>query len=248
MQRSLFFAFAFALLAVGALHAQQRTFTDGFGRTLVAEIIAVEGANVVIRRDDGSVFTVPITTFVEEDQKAIAAWAAKQPKEEPKQELTFIPDPKQMVVGLSRGKQGTTSLYRYAGYSHSHEMWGYTIQVTNKHLRAVDKVRIEYNLFARTFPDISSPTVVTESKDFETVTPGNSIIFRTQGTEVCKRRDIYFGNNSGEMRGIWLRIYVDDKLLIDQSSPESLMTSDQWNDPKKAPQARAANSPHVIGY
>jgi hypothetical protein len=30
------------------------------------------------------------------------------------------------------------------------------------------------------------------------------------------------------MRGIWIRLYSDGKLLIEQSSPESLMTSEKW--------------------
>lgn len=90
-------------------------------------------------------------------------------------------------------------------------------------------MRIEYNLFARTFSDVSTPTMITGSKAINIIPSRGSETFRTRSAEVCKTKDTYFGYNSGgEMRGIWIRIYADNQLLIEQSSPESLMKSDKW--------------------
>ncbi|MDF3058603.1 MAG: hypothetical protein K0R17_2818 [Rariglobus sp.] len=217
--------FAFAFLFAAVLQAEPRTFTDQFGRSITAELLSVEGDNVRIRREDGQLFTLSISKLTEADQKFIKDWAAKPAPAEEKS----TPDPKKLIVGLSRGKFSSRTLTKYDTYTHKHEDWGFSIQLTNQHLRPVENLRVEYNLFARTYSDISSPTMITGSKVINAIASRGSETFRTRSTEVCKTKDTYFGYNSGgEMRGIWIRIYADDQLLIEQSSPESLMTSDKW--------------------
>ncbi|HEY8932555.1 MAG TPA: hypothetical protein VIM44_04495 [Rariglobus sp.] len=228
--------FAALILCAGLLHAEPRTFTDQFGRTITAELISVDGDQVRIRRDDGQIFTLAASKLTEDDQKFIQNWAATQsktaasaPASADKSDEKFIPDPKKIVVTLSRGKFDSRTIAKYENYSHKHEQWGYSIQLTNQHLRAVPKLRIEYNLFARTYADTSSPTLITGSKTIDTIPSRGSEVFRTGTAEVCKHRDTYYGNNySGEMRGIWIRIYVDGQLLIEQASPDSLMQSEKW--------------------
>ena len=226
------FLAAFCLLT-GLLHAEPRTFTDQFGRTITAELISVDGDQIRIRRDDGQVFTLTASKLIEADQKFIKTWAASQQgtagASGDKPEEKFVPDPKKIIVTLSRGKFDTRTLAKYDTYTHKHEQWGYSIQLTNQHLRAVSKFRIEYNLFARTYADTSGPTLITGAKNIDSIASRGSEVFRTGTAEVCKQRDPYFGNNySGEMRGIWIRIYADGQLLIEQSSPDSLMQSEKW--------------------
>ena len=219
------------LLCTGQLSAEPRTFTDQFGRSITAELISVEGDSVRIRRDDGQVFTLAASKLTEADQKFIKDWNATQPgstaADKPEGKLT--PDPKKIIVNLSRGKFSSVTLTKYDYYTHKHEQWGYSIQLTNQHLRAVESLRVEYNLFARTFSDVSTPTMITGAKNIKAIPSRGSEVFRTGTAEVCKTRDTYYGNNSGgEMRGIWIRIYADGQLLIEQSSPDSLMQSEKW--------------------
>ena len=223
------------LLCAGVLHAEPRTFTDQFGRSITAELISVEGDSIRIRRDDGQVFTLAASKLTDADQKFIKDWATSQPgatassSSADKTDDKFTPDPKKLIVNLSRGKFSSVTLTKYDYYTHKHEQWGYSIQLTNQHLRAVENLRVEYNLFARTFPDVSTPTMITGSKTIKAIPSRGTEVFRTGTAEVCKTKDTYFGNNtSGEMRGIWFRIYCDGQLLIEQSSPDSLMQSEKW--------------------
>jgi len=216
------------LLATGLLEAAPRTFTDQMGRTITAELISVQNDQATIRRADGQTFTLAVATLHEDDQKYIHEWAATQPAKKNTPEDKFVLDPKKITVGLSRGKFDSHTLAQYEGYIHKHEDWGYTVQITNTHLRPLEKIRLEYNLFARTFSDISSPTFVADKKVIEKLKTGGSETFRTRTAEVCKRKDMYFGNESGELRGIWIRLYVGDQLVSEQSSPESLIGKEKW--------------------
>lgn len=223
---------AIVFFGIGLLQAEPRTFTDLFGRAITAELISVDGDQIRIRRDDGQTFTLATSKLTEADQKYIKDWVASQPSTSPTSEKTdtkTLPDPKKIVVNLSRAKFNTRIITKYETYVHKHEDWGYSIQLTNQNLGALQKLRIEYNLFARTYADSSSPTLITGAKNIATLASRGSDVFRTGSAEVCKTKDTYFGNNGGgEMRGIWLRIYIDDQLLIEQSSPDSLMQSEKW--------------------
>ena len=218
-------------LIASVLHAEPRTFTDQFGRTITAEIVSVEADQVRIRREDGQVFTLSASKLTENDQKFIKQWVAATPSApaEPKTEIKSTPDPKKLLVGLSKGKFSSRTLTKYDTYVHKHEDWGYSIQLTNQNLRALENLRVEYNLFARTYADTSSPTLINGAKTIKAIPSRGSEVFRTGTAEVCKSRDTSYGYNAGgEMRGIWIRIYVDGELLIEQSSPDSLMTSEKW--------------------
>lgn len=225
MKRLLAALFLFA----ASLHAESRTFTDNFGRTITAEILSVDGDQVRIRREDGQVFNLSISKLTEADQKFISNWSAAKAGPDATEDEKSAPDPKKIIVGVSRARFSSRTLSKYDGYTHKHEDWGYSIQVTNHHLRPIENLRVEYNLFARTYSDISSPTLITGGKNLKKLRSRDDEVFRTTTAEVCKRRDTFYGSNSqGEMRGIWFRVYADGKLLIEQSSPESLMTSEKW--------------------
>jgi hypothetical protein len=220
------------ILFAGILHAEPRAFTDQFGRSITAELMSVDGDQIRIRRDDGQIFTLSASKLTEDDQQYIKTWAASSPSASPSEKTATVkatPDPKKLVVGLSRAKFNTRVITKFDTYVHKHEDWGYSIQLTNQNLGPLQNVRVEYNLFARTFSDSSSPNLINGSKNFDALASRASQTFRTTTAEVCKTKDTYFGMNSGgEMRGIWYRIYVDGELLIEQSSPESLMQNEKW--------------------
>jgi hypothetical protein len=222
---------AAVFLFAGFLHAEPRTFTDQFGRSITAELISVDGDQIRIRRDDGQIFTLSADKLTEADQAFIKEWSAAHPATAPeKTDVRLIPDPKKIVINLSRAKFSSRVITKFDTYVHKHEDWGYSIQLTNQNLGPVQKLRIEYNLFARKFADSSGPAFITGAKNIDSLASRGSEVFRTGSAEVCKTKDTYFGMNSGgEMRGIWLRIYIDNQLVIEQSSPESLMQSERWN-------------------
>lgn len=244
--------------AAVSTHAEPIDLTDIQGRTIRAELISVDADTVKIRREDGMEFKLNMASLRDEDQVKVRAWAdtaaktadpfatdtakssttgtatepsagdAKPDSKAAESEVKRIPDAKKLTLGASRFKGDTNTISKMEGYSHRHEQWGYSFQVTNGHLFSLDKVRIEYNLYARTFFDSSTPSVVVGSFDFPTIAANRSGTMKTKTAEVCKRKGAYVYNTGGELRGIWARLYVDGQLMQEYASPESLKTDGEW--------------------
>lgn len=249
--------FFFLSLASVVARAEPVDLTDLVGRTIRAELISLEGETLTIRREDGREFAIELKSLSDADQTKVLAWnkerlaaaandafasapaakpAAPDTPEPPaapaaKTQPKYVPDMAKVTLALSRFKAGTTTLAKGDGYSHKHEQWGYSFQVNNRNLYPVEKVRIEYNLFARTFYDSSTPSVVSGTLEIPPVASNRSETAKTKTAEVCKLRGYYTANTGGELRGIWVKLYVDDKLINEQVSPESLRTTEEWRSP-----------------
>ena len=247
------------LLGLASLvaRAEPVDLTDLVGRTIRAELISLEGETLTIRREDGRDFTIELKSLSDADQAKVLAWnkerlaaaandafgSATPPKPTPaetadegtkKTQPKYVPDMAKVTLAFSRFKAGTTTLSKGEGYSHKHEQWGYSFQVSNRNLYPVEKVRIEYNLFARTFYDSSTPAVVAGAIDLPAIASNRSETGKTRTAEVCKLRGYYTDNVGGELRGVWVKLYVDDKLINEQVSPESLRTSEEWRSPSSS--------------
>lgn len=225
--------------------AEPMTLTDILGRTIRAEPIAVEGDSLRIRRDDGREFTIELKSLVEEDQERIRAWnatrsqagaagAGEESKPAKPEKPKYVPDMAKLQLSLSRFKGDTNIITKWEGYTHKHEMWGYSFQVSNRNIHPIENVRIEYNLFARTFSDSSTPSVVTGSLDLPPIGSNRSEGVKTKTAEVCKQKGEYTSNTGGELRGIWVKLYVGDKMVQEQISPGTLKTEVEWVDPREA--------------
>lgn len=209
-----------------SLLAETRTLTDQFGRSITAELIELNGNTIKIRREDGVVFNLPLENLSVEDQRAIRAWAASQAKQA---EAEFEPDPKLLPCSLSRVKLKTTTLSQYgAEYKYVSELWGYSIQLTNKHLVPVDNLRVEYNLTGTNAYYVSSTDKINGTLKFDALRPNETSSLKTKGIEIRKEKSTYWGNNGGDVNGIWIRVYYKDKLIHDIASPESLKTTESW--------------------
>ena len=242
------------------LDAQPMVMTDILGRSITAEPVALEGDKLTIRRDDGRVFDLSLANLSDEDQARIREWkktadeapaprpsnpppaaqakASDDSASTPKPPSRNATDPQKIEVSLSRFKAGTRVLAKFEGYAHQHESWGYGLQISNRNLYPAENVRIEYNMFARPMPEITNPTVVTGAFDLPPIASGRSESVRTRTAEVCKRKGYWVYNNGGELRGIWVKVFLDGKLVQEQVSPESLRNEESWSDPAKSPAVR----------
>lgn len=240
-------------LASVLLRAEPVDLTDLLGRTIRAELISLEGETLTIRREDGREFAIELKSLSDADQAKVLAWnkarlaaandafaSAPGPKPVPsetsekadeKKQPKYVPDMAKITLAMSRFKASTTTLTKGDGYSHKHEQWGYSFQVSNRNLYPVEKVRIEYNVFARTFYDSATPSVVTGAIDLPAIASSRSETAKTRTAEVCKLRGYYTDNVGGELRGVWVKLYFEDKLIAEQVSPESLRTTDEWRNP-----------------
>lgn len=214
------------LCAVTWTHAEVRTLTDQFGRSITADVLELDGDTLKIRRDDGIVFDLPIGNLSLEDQKAIRQWAASQPK---KVEAVFEPDPKLLPCSISRVKLKTTTLTQYStDYKYSSELWGYSVQLTNKHLRPIEGLRAEYNIFATNAYYTGTGNTITGTLKYDPIRPNETANEKTKGVEIRKEKSTYWGNSGGNVDGVWIRVYYNDKLVHEVVSPESLRDTKSW--------------------
>ncbi len=236
--------------------AQGMVLTDLLGRSITAEPLSLDGDKLTIRRDDGRVFELSLANLIDEDQARIRAWhrnaAANPPAAQaqstppareaagssPRPPSRNVVDPSRIELSVSRFKGATRVLAKFEGYAHQHEDWGYSLQILNRNLYPAEKIRVEYNMFARPMPDVSNPVVVTGAVDLPPIPSGRSESFRTRTAEVCKRRGSWVYNSGGELRGIWVKIYVDGAVVQEYITPESLRTEEKWSDPRTATDTR----------
>lgn len=242
------------VLGLSAARAEVMELTDLLGRTIRAELVSADADNVKIRRADGVEFQIEIKSLRDEDQARVKTWAesaansaANSPSATPAAdpapaaakpaatEVKRIPDRKNITLSASRFKGDTNTIDKFEGYSHKHEQWGYSFQVTNGHPFPLDKVRLEYNLYARTYPDSSTPALVSGVFDFPAIGANRSEKMKTKTAEVCKRKGAYVDNIGGELRGIWARLYVNDELMHEFVFPASLKTEVEWVAPGQKP-------------
>lgn len=251
------------LLLASALSAQPMVMTDILGRSITAEPVALDGDKLTIRRDDGRVFDLSLANLTDEDQERLREWqktAAQNPPPAatppparstapadtaPKPPSRAATDPAKIEFATSRFKAGTQVLAKYEGYNHSHESWGYGLQITNRNLYPAENVRVEYNLFARPMPETPRPIVVTGDFDLPPIASGRSQSVRTRTAEVCKRKGYWVYNSGGELRGLWVKIYLDGKLIQEHVTPESLRNEESWTNPA-SPAASRTSAPHYI--
>jgi hypothetical protein len=225
---------ALTLLALisSPLSAETLTLTDKQGRSISADVISVENEIAKIKRTDGQTFDLPLANLVDADQEKLRAWVKPAEPDVKKPDAPAL-TASSLLITASRGKFSSENLFVSGTYKHAHEQWGYSLQVTNTTLKPIDDIRIEYNLYGSTFMDLPSATTRTGRIPVGRLAArAASTPVRTQSVEVCKRRDAEYGNFGGEMRGIWIRVYVAEKLLVEQITPVGLDKTQKWKNPE----------------
>lgn len=207
--------------------AEMRTLTDQFGRTINAEVIDVVDDKVKIRREDGLLFDMPLDKLSDEDQIALKKWAKEKAKKEKANAPVLAPGA--VTVRTSRVKMKVDVTYQYDDWKDSNEEWGYNIELNNTTLHPTGELRVDYNLFGRSYAGSSLQTQA--GRETVPSIPGREKhSFRTKGLRLNKWQG-YGGSSSGEIHGVWVRLYSGKTLIHEFSSPASLMTGEKWVKP-----------------
>ena len=237
-----------ALLAISPVPVllPGRTLTSADGRSIEAEVLGFDGLDKVrIKRTDGQLFTLPLTTFSEADQKALAAEAA---------EAASKPAPLQkgdLVLELSRLRFDSRKTAEdvpvvgggtiHEGIVNTDEDWGYSLTLKNNTRRPIENLRAEYFLYIK----IDVPKNSTEKPHvrrekftlaFEPLPAVDRLSVRTKAVTTRKTElksgIVWSGTNDNKTRdnleGIWIRIYQGDKLILESSSPPALAATGKW--------------------
>lgn len=222
---------ALTLLVAATAFAQYREFTDTSGRKMQAMPINVIGDDVRIKRNDGMEFTVSIDMFCEADQAYLKDWALSYLIEQGR-----LLEIKTKRDGTRKEKidAGSTIVWNWLGF--------YEIEIENDSDVMLDKLRVEYRYYifddqrgAKKRSDGKMVTVQGEEtlnllapRKTQTITTKKT---KMQASELAPHWD-YIGGGDEEsedqLKGIWLRVYLGDKLLAEHADPSSLPDKERW--------------------
>lgn len=224
---SLFLLVFWATIQAG----EYRIFKDTQGREMEAMISRVSGEDVYIERRDGLSTKVNRSIFSLVDQKYIAQWAKEALLESDIFEVRFSTKIESRREEL---KDGYLMLDEREVYQ--------SIIVKNTAPQDIGNVRLEY--FILKFEDQPSAKKRSEGSTIRIKgeIPLGLLRQRSEGTFRTKKfklLDTKLAPNTvwetggkktskDEIRGTWIRIYVDEKLVHESSKPENMMRKEIW--------------------
>lgn len=237
-----------SLVIAATGQAEVRTLTDQQGRTIKADVIAVENDTVKIKREDGRTFDLPLSQLGEADQKSLREWAKTQESVIPAGSIEAIfgrAKFKSTKLPIEEVKRSNTDgTEDVVGTIHrTNEDWGYTVTLVNRIAKPLKKVRIDYRLFVK--PDktpggnakAAPLTRQAGTEMISEIAPRSQAMFKTTTMRTLKtelRGDVRWGKTGGtgavadSLYGIWVRIYVGDQLVNETCTPDSISTKETW--------------------
>lgn len=220
----------FAGLSTVTQGADFHTFKDTQGRQMEAKITRVSGEDVYIERRDGLNTKVNRSIFSQEDQTYISEWAYNALLESGIFDLHFI------QKRSKRRKSESGGIQREDYKSH------YDIVITNQAYEDFSNLRVEYLILK--FKDAlsankrSTGTIerISGSAELKGIEARKE---KTVSTEEFQMLDTklapgYVWSIGGKktskdlLKGIWVKIYLDDKLAHEISKPENMMSKERW--------------------
>jgi hypothetical protein len=235
----------FRLVAASSLFAalwlpatlESRTLTSKDGRTIEVEILSYEGDDIRLKRvDTGQVFTLPISTFSDADQRALrteAKEAASRPKPVPAGSVQ---------LELSRG-MFSSEKRDSTGVVYTYEQWGYNIVINNRSGPPLENIRAEYILLMEPNPYHTAPSDrnklirTTGTANLEPLQTGARTQFRTSTVEVVKvaLKDGWVWTDADRKRttrdklyGLWVRVFRGDELIAEATTPAGIVQREKW--------------------
>jgi hypothetical protein len=225
---------AFVILLGLALssRAEVQLLTDNQGRSIKADVLAVTGDQVKIKRDDGKTFELPLASLTEENQRSLRQWAAKGAAEIPGDAI---------MIELSRGVFDSSKREDISTIT-TEEKWGYNVTASNRSSKTISDLRFDYVLFVK--PDFepgkdqvaSKLKRSTGSNSVAQIASISKIAFRTSSIKIYKQKLkpgwIWGKTGNAEMLrdtlyGIWIKAYVGDQLVAEVCTPESLAMTEK---------------------
>lgn len=218
--------------------SEVQTITDKQGRSIKADVLAVEDGQVRIKREDGQTFNLALSTLSESDQKRLKEWAAVEaakPKEIPADSIE---------IKFSRA-QFKTEKQSSDGATVSKEQWGYNIDLINRTSIDMSDVRAEYILFVKQ-DDLPGQPKSDRGEDLKRMKNKTEIAglgmraetkFRTEPVVIFRQtlKPGYVWSGAGgtkpirdNLYGLWMKVYVGKQLVSEVVYPESLSKTEKW--------------------
>ena len=217
----------------GSLLASEfRKFTDTKGRVMNAKITNVSGVDVYIERDDGMMAKVNLQVFSEADQEYIQQWA-----------LTALLDSDVFDIRFSR-QSNDENEYNNKGVIYNEYNFHYDVVIKNNDYdNDFKNVKVEYLILK--FEDALAAKKKSEGVSqrikgtvMQDVIPAREEVRVSTETIPMLESQLAPGfvwKNGGKrdskdvIEGIWVKVYVGDKLVTEKSRPDNMMRRSSWN-------------------
>lgn len=252
------------LVLFPAAEAAARPFTNREGKTIEAEVSTVRGGKVYLKQGVRN-YAVEIGKLSDEDQAYIREWVRNNFK----YNLSFQAAPAELKERRTSRRNGRTEKWE-------NEIWKYDVEITNRSGVDLENVTVDFQAVIRD-EKIQDPgrgrknktetaRVVTGSKVFPRLSNSDSAAFSTQEIqlpghewEVRRSEVVYQGgeravnywwdnfSDESKLDGIWLRVYLQDRLIGEWKSQGKLIKDHLWAYEKKAapPVLKPAESPYT---
>jgi len=224
------------------------TFTNDSGASFKAQITAVSGDEVALKREDGQVFHPKISLFKKEDQNYIRLWAAKNAVAHGKGPLEL------RVVSVQDSIISTHNDATHTTLSN----WGENYKVAAKNLTFVNWVSLHFRYIIfklNAHPGELPPNDFTSMRttgtfDVDKLSGDEEISFTTEKIPMqeSKLDGSYFHTNGAppktadKIKGLWIRIYDDDdNLLQEWVSDPDIIKNERWAFPRAGGARGGAN-------
>ncbi len=203
---SILFSVAFAL---GTAFSAEREFTNTEGKKISAEIDAVDGATVILKKSDGKRFRYAVDKLSPDDQRFVRKWAKENVK------LNVRVTCKQEMVDRKRVPTERGRLYN--------EQRAYKVTIHNESPHAIDGIVCHYRMF-KTNRDKTTRGVtgrnagsgqVDGKHDLPAIEGRGTYSFITKAVEVTKGRYVSNGNafdHRENLNGVNLHFFKGSKL------------------------------------
>ncbi len=205
--------------------SEMRSFTNKDGKTLVAQIVSVTGDTVYLKRDDGGAVKSDIALFGDSDQAFIRKWTITQILQGGKKAFDF-----------SITSNSTPQTVSYTGNASNPRVnaiynWeeGYTVKLANLQSLHLVKPIIEYNI------DMvgtgGKDNYIYGRADVDEIPASPTFSFDTTKLALTQHKNVKTGAPGVESKltGIWVRIYDQDRQLIQEwSFPSNYMKTATW--------------------
>ncbi len=230
-----------AMAGMGPLIAEVMTLSDSDGRSITADVIELDSDVVKIKREDGVFFDLPLNRLNKDDQKKIVDWAAKEAAREaalplPANTFDIIVSrtkfesnkTSRKVQYLVTYNNGSTTTEYQTEYS-VNEQWGYGITLSNRLLKPVDGLRVEYRIYTKSgdTPALASSGTLNVGK----LKARDKQVFKTAGIAMSysyMQGSPLPKSPGSQIYGIWLRIYRGNVLEKEYATPETLISTAEW--------------------
>jgi hypothetical protein len=223
--------------------ANYRDFMDAQGRTIRGRVLRYDAKQrkVTIERDNKKVFTVPLRTFSDEDQKYILQWEFNK---------VFLSESSFKIEAQRKKVKDKEGSYSGTITAEKLENTAYEVILQNKSTSELEGLEVEYCIYYEQEKAIRGKTVDEEGVRYGTMDVGS---MRPKSTKELMTEHVSVYTHeldagwifvdgrdnkiTGKVRGVWIRVNMKaesgEVLTRNYCMPDSLSNSKAWTTSSK---------------